>query len=87
MGEPFGLAPDLSCQSVYAPDETKDRGPTSICTAHRRDARLIAAAPELLEALKDLFEHAGQAVHWVPHILLIGAIKKANDAIAKAEEK
>lgn len=49
------------------------------------NARLIAAAPELLEALKELEGNARQAAAFVPHILLIGAVEQAAKAIAKAE--
>lgn len=49
------------------------------------DARLIAAAPDLLEALKELEDNATQAAAFIPHILLTTAIEKARLAIKKAE--
>lgn len=46
------------------------------------DARLIAAAPELLEALKNVLDHGGTtAGEWVP----VAIYKQALAAIAKAE--
>lgn len=49
------------------------------------NARLVAAAPELLDALKELEENARMASAFVPHVLLIHAIETAQKAIAKAE--
>ena len=50
------------------------------------NAKLIAAAPELLEALKALIsEHQDNPEHWFP-ARLIPIINKAEAAIAKAEE-
>ena len=51
------------------------------------NARLIAAAPELMEALKALIsEHQDDPESWFP-ARLIPIINKAEAAIAKAEEK
>ena len=51
----------------------------------RANANLIAAAPELLAALKELNDNAEQAIQFLPHILLERAITKARWAIKKAE--
>lgn len=62
---------------------------TIICKPHHAggdveaNARLIAAAPELLEALEDLTFHVMN--NSIPFSVLQEKIKKAQQAIAKAE--
>ena len=50
------------------------------------DARLIAAAPELLEALKDMLNAENTYPYGGMSESEIAAIQKARAAIAKAEE-
>jgi hypothetical protein len=71
-------------RSVFANDETNDTGPSSICTAHESDAKLIAAAPEMLEALEFILmasDFDGQPIPIVSARLIT---EKAKDAIRKA---
>jgi len=49
------------------------------------DAALIAAAPELLAALKGLIEYAAREIGMDPAEAVGGYFKPARDAIAKAE--
>ena len=64
-------------------DESVDRRAIAECNDLRKDcwanARLIAAAPDLLEALKETLEHIDC------HCLTEGDCNKARSAIAKAE--
>ena len=77
---PKGYEPPKDEYGYFQPDENMD------CEKHRIDtARLIAAAPDLLEALQDLFDAD------MEHVLMgdgkddqIEAIAKARAAIAKA---
>ena len=54
---------------------------TQITDEDLANARLIAAAPDLLEALRDLFQ---AEIEQADHILLELAIEKARTAITKA---
>jgi hypothetical protein len=82
---------------IYGPDDKvyacvfySDRLPGEHATSHA-DARLIAAAPEMLAALKFIFEHIADKERGPRDLypafgLNSGrAIKMARDAIAKAE--
>lgn len=63
------------------------------------DAALIAAAPDLLEALKDVFalmeegvlvrdiSHDGSPDYGIRMMGLVSRLKKAHDAVAKAEDR
>lgn len=48
------------------------------------NGQLIAAAPEMLDALIELEHNARMAAAWMPHVLLITAVENAQKAIAKA---
>lgn len=79
--------------SVYpnAPEDWDGRSEFHRVDEMRANARLIAAAPDLLEALKALFEDyknladSGDAGNWKLENLEVG--KRALAAIAKAENR
>jgi hypothetical protein len=48
------------CYSVFVNDGTKFVGPSSVACCHLPDARLIAAAPEMLEALEAALSYWNQ---------------------------
>lgn len=54
------------CYSIYANDDTATHGPSSVATSHLENARLIAAAPELLAALEALVEAYYDPLKHVP---------------------
>jgi len=64
-------------------------GPTQEPTQQYANARLIAAAPALLEALEDLLMHIGkgreETVEWVCEPIHSDEIKAARAAIAAAK--
>jgi hypothetical protein len=76
------------CIEADGPDGPRDIT-VAVATATRRgyddtaDARLIAAAPELLRELKYLVEEFAEAVDWVPEY--VAMTDRAKAAIAKAE--
>jgi hypothetical protein len=54
-------------------------------TANLPNARLIAAAPEMYEALKAILDGSGPYISRVTKIVGVDAVEKASAAIAKAE--
>lgn len=57
---------------------------TEKCESERANAQLIAAAPELLEVLKQAEEQLRMVYVFAPHVLIKTAIIAAQAAIAKA---
>ena len=65
--------------------KTPSGHPISVCVTSARNGHLIAAAPELLEALKGLIDYAAREIGIDPAEAVGGYFKPARDAIAKAE--
>lgn len=80
---PWNVHPTIDSVVMAGNAHIADLNARSVHTA--ANARLIAASPDLLEALKELEDNATQAAAFIPHILLTTAIEKARAAIAKAE--
>lgn len=70
---PWGVKRGQSCLHVVSADDSMHTGCISFSGNGAANARLIAAAPELLSALKLMVEHYGDP------------LKVARAAIAKAE--
>jgi len=62
-------------------DEEKTRGGYVACETWHANARLIAAAPDLMKALKDIIDYWDSVV---PELLVNEHHKNGRDAIAKA---
>lgn len=74
------------CPLVGRPYSVHGTDHRNVAAATTQDiARLIAAAPEMLEALRDLAEAARNACDASQHTALIEALFYADAAIAKAE--
>ena len=82
FSEPYYIADQLGGFAIYAGGKHASIGRCD--TGH--DARLIAAAPELLEALKALlndYQNVRQANDWLMNDNIY--VREAYDAIAKAK--
>lgn len=88
VSEPFGLKLVAPYFAVYGADQTASRGPTVLASGNSlEDARLIAAAPEMLEALKYALiscEYPGCQSHLASGVTC-STCKRVMIAIKKAE--